>query len=134
MTKSKMLPFLPEEKSNHIAFWSLTKKDGVFSLLNGDRPFHSRPALRNFTRLPTTSETGSRARSSSRNCGVNRMVIRRVTQERPKYMALPGVAFLAPRCPGYPQGRSTRHSGTQRSCWPGIHIHSAGAMDSGLAG
>ncbi len=76
MTKSKMLPFLPEEKSNHIAFWSLTKNDGVFSLLNGDSPFHSRPALRNFTRRPTTSETGSRARSSSRNCGVKRMVIR----------------------------------------------------------
>ena len=72
-----MLPFLPEEKSNHIAFWSLTKNDGVFSLLNGDSPFHSRPALRNFTRRPTTSETGSRARSSSRNCGVKRMVIRK---------------------------------------------------------
>ena len=26
--------------------------DGVFSLLNGDSPFHSRPALRNFTRRP----------------------------------------------------------------------------------
>ena len=77
MTKSKMLPFLPEEKSNHIAFWSLTKNDGVFSLLNGDSPFHSRPALRSFTRRPTTSETGSRARSSSRNCGENRMVIRK---------------------------------------------------------
>ena len=75
MRKSKMLPFLPDEKSNHIAFWSLTQNDGVFSLLNGDNPFHSRPALRNFTRRPTTSETGSRARSSSRNCGVNRMVI-----------------------------------------------------------
>src|SRR6204780_2717878 len=77
MTKSKMLPFLPEEKSNHIAFWSLTKNDGVFSWLKGDRPFHSRPALRNFTRRPATSETGSRARSSSRNCGENRMVIRK---------------------------------------------------------
>ena len=45
MTKSKMLPFLPEEKSNHACFWSLTKNDGVFSLLKGDSPFHSRPAL-----------------------------------------------------------------------------------------
>ena len=44
MTKSKMLPFLPEEKSNQACFWSLTKKDGVFSLLNGDRPLNSRPA------------------------------------------------------------------------------------------
>src|SRR5579863_1132230 len=68
-----MLPFLPEEKSNHIAFESLTKNDGVFSLLKGDSPFHSRPALRNFTRFPTTSDTGSRARNSSRNWGVNRI-------------------------------------------------------------
>ncbi len=67
--KSEMLPFLPEEKSNHAIFWSLTKNDGVFSLLNGDSPFHSCPALRSFTRRPTISETGSRARSSSRNCG-----------------------------------------------------------------
>ncbi len=73
-----MLPFLPEEKSNHIAFWSLTKNDGVFSLLKGDSPFHSRPALRSLTRRPTTSETGSRARSSSRNCGEKRMVIRQL--------------------------------------------------------
>ena len=43
MTKSKMLPFLPEEKSNQACFWSLTKKDGVFSLLNGDSPLNSRP-------------------------------------------------------------------------------------------
>ncbi len=56
-----MLPFLPEEKSNHAAFWSFTKNDGVFSLLNGDSPFHSRPAFLSFTRRPTTSETGRRA-------------------------------------------------------------------------
>src|SRR4051812_31595530 len=73
MTKSKIEPFLPDEKSNHACFWSLTKNDGVFSLLNGDRPFHSRPDFINFTRRPTTSETGSRARSSSRNWGVKRM-------------------------------------------------------------
>ena len=79
ITKSKMLPFLPDEKSNHAIFWSLTKNDGVFSLLKGESPFHSRPALRNFTRRPTTSETGSRARSSSRNCGENRMVICKVS-------------------------------------------------------
>src|ERR1700712_1249153 len=75
MTKSKMLPFLPEEKSNQASFWSLTKNDGDFSLLNGDRPFNSRPERCNFTRRPTTSETGSRAFSSSRNCGVKRMVL-----------------------------------------------------------
>ncbi len=69
-----MLPFLPEEKSNHAIFWSLTKNDGVFSWLNGERPFHSRPALRSLTRRPTTSETGSRAFNSSRNWGEKRMV------------------------------------------------------------
>ncbi len=69
-----MLPFLFDEKSNHIAFWSLTKKDGVFSLLNGDSPFHSRPALRNLTRAPTTSETGRRARISSKKLGGKRIV------------------------------------------------------------
>ena len=74
-----MLPFLPEEKSNHAIFWSLTKNDGVFSLLKGDSPFHSRPAFFNFTRRPTTSDTGSRARSSSRNWAENRMVIRKVS-------------------------------------------------------
>ena len=31
ITKSKMLPFCPDEKSNHACFWSLTKNDGVFS-------------------------------------------------------------------------------------------------------
>ncbi len=61
MTKSKMLPFLPEEKSNQACFWSFTKKDGVFSLLNGDRPLNSRPERTSFTRRPTTSDTGRRA-------------------------------------------------------------------------
>ena len=51
----------------------MTKKDGVFSLLNGDKPLNSRPERTSLTRLPTTSETGSRAFSSSRNCGVKRM-------------------------------------------------------------
>ena len=68
--KSKMLPFLPEEKSNHACFWSLTKNEAVFSLLNGDRPFHSRPDRFSCTREPTTSETGSRAfKSSMKLCG-----------------------------------------------------------------
>ncbi len=68
-----MLPFSPDEKSNQACFWSLTKNDGVFSCWNGDSPFHSRPAFLSLTRLPTTSETGSRARSSSRNSGVKRI-------------------------------------------------------------
>src|SRR4029078_10878598 len=53
--------------------WSLTVNEGDFSCWNGDSPFHSLPAFFNFTRRPTTSETGSRARSSSRNWGVKRM-------------------------------------------------------------
>ena len=73
ITKSKIEPFLPEEKSNHACFSSLTKNDGVFSCWNGDSPFHSRPAFFSFTRRPTTSDTGSRALRSSRNCGVKRM-------------------------------------------------------------
>ena len=67
MTKSKIVPFLPEEKSNHAIFWSFTKNEGVFSLLKGESPFHSRPAFFRRTRRPTTSETGRRVRSSSRN-------------------------------------------------------------------
>src|SRR5262249_61219687 len=94
---------------------------GVFSLLKGDNPFHSRPALRNFTRRPTTSETGSRARSSSRNCGVNRMVIRGILA--PRILANIGgearrrerrTAKAAP-CPGYPQERLCAFY----SSWPG---------------
>src|SRR5256885_6994632 len=77
ITKSKMLPFLPEEKSNQAAFWSFTKNDGVFSLLNGESPFHSRPAFFSLTRRPTTSDTGRRDRRSSRNEGGKRMVIRK---------------------------------------------------------
>jgi hypothetical protein len=45
----------------------LTVKDGVFSLLKGDSPFHSRPARFKFTRRPTTCDTGNRARISSKN-------------------------------------------------------------------
>src|ERR1700681_2691679 len=80
--KSKMLPFLPDEKSNHAIFWSLTKNEGVFSLLKGESPFHSRPDFLSFTRRPTTSETGRRARSSSRNSGEKRMVIREDSADR----------------------------------------------------
>ena len=77
MTKSKMLPLLPEEKSNQAIFWSLTKKDGLFSALKGDSPFHSRPAFTSLTRRRTTSETGSRALISSRKEGVKRIAVRR---------------------------------------------------------
>ena len=75
MTKSKMLPFLPEEKSNHAPFWSLTKKDGVFSGLKGESPFHSRPAFFSCTRRRTTSDTGNRARISSMNPWLKRIVM-----------------------------------------------------------
>jgi hypothetical protein len=71
--KSKMLPFLPAEKSNQAIFWSLAKKDGVFSEVKGESPFHSRPARINLTRRRTTSETGSLALISSRKEGGNRI-------------------------------------------------------------
>lgn len=64
-----MSPLRPEEKSNHACLASLTKKLGVFSVWNGESPFHSRPALARRTRRPTTAETGSRALISSRMCG-----------------------------------------------------------------
>src|SRR5439155_18396379 len=117
ITKSKMLPFLPEEKSNQAIFWSLAKNEGVFSWLNGERPFHSRPAFFSFTRRPTTSETGRRARSSSRNWGENRMhadrLIRFVRQYRP---ARDGRRADA-GCPSYPQGGQERWA-TQRTSDP----------------
>jgi len=42
-------------------------------LLERRQPLYSLPAFFSRTRLPTTSETGSRARISSRNWGVKRM-------------------------------------------------------------
>jgi hypothetical protein len=48
-------------------------KEGVFSLLKGDNPFHSRPARFKGTRRETTWETGRRARISSRNESENFM-------------------------------------------------------------
>src|SRR5215510_1362314 len=100
MTKSKIEPFLPEEKSNQACFWSLTKNDGVFSLLNGDSPFHSRPAFFSLTRRPTTSETGSRAFSSSRKLGVKRMVSRGCGDSS-EYRLERGEGGGVPGCPGY---------------------------------
>src|ERR1700674_1833344 len=76
ITKPKMSPCLPDEKSWKKPFWSFTVKDGVRSLLKGESPFHSRPAFLSFTRRPTTSETGSLARSSSRNWGGKRILYR----------------------------------------------------------
>ena len=73
ITKSKMLPFLPDEKSNQAILPSLTKKEGVFSALNGDSPRHSRPAFLSFTRRPTTSDTGRRDLISSKNSGDRRI-------------------------------------------------------------
>ena len=72
-----------DEKSNQAIFWSLTKKEGVFSLLKGESPLHSCPDFLSFTRRPTTSETGRRARSSSRNSGEKRMVICEVSPSPP---------------------------------------------------
>ena len=82
LTKAKMSPCLPEEKSWKKPFWSLTKNDGVFSALKGERPAHSRPCLRSSTRRPTTSDTGSRARISSRNSVGNFMGTRLAARGR----------------------------------------------------
>ena len=106
-----MLPFLPEEKSNHAIFWSLTQNDGVFSLLKGESPFHSRPAFLSFTRWPTTSETGRRARSSSRNWGEKRMGVIRIDSamiaaKSVRFREAAGaveLTFRKHRFPSYPQ-------------------------------
>ena len=79
---AKASPCLPDEKSWKKPFWSLTKNDGVFSALNGDKPRHSRPSLRNLTRVPATSETGRRALISSRNSGGNFMGARPTSSSR----------------------------------------------------
>src|SRR5262249_33620930 len=102
--KSKMLPFLPEEKSNHIDFWSLTKNEGVRSLLKGDSPLHSRPAFLSRTRCPTTSETGRRARSSSRNWGENRIQPALLIRWALQYRTTRGSRGERRACPGYSQG------------------------------
>src|SRR5208337_871485 len=80
LTKAKMSPCLPDEKSWKKPFWSLTKNEGVFSALKGERPAHSRPCLRNLTRRPTTSDTGSRARISSRKAVGNFMGLGMVSE------------------------------------------------------
>src|ERR1700730_14897743 len=77
MRKSKILPLLPAEKSNQAIFWSLTKKEGVFSVLKGDSPLNSRPDRINLTRRRTTSDTGSLALISSRKDGGNRIGARK---------------------------------------------------------
>jgi len=63
-------PFLPEGKVEH-ACLVVHEELRRLLLLKGERPFHSRPALRSSRVRPTTSDTGSGARSSSRNWGEN---------------------------------------------------------------
>jgi len=58
-------PFLPDEKSKNCPLSSLTKNDGVRSLVNGDRPANSRPCRRSRTVLPTRSDSRTRDFSSS---------------------------------------------------------------------
>src|SRR3954471_10924195 len=119
ITKSKMLPFLPEEKSNHAIFWSLTKNEGVFSWLNGERPLHSRPAFLRRTRRPTTSETRRRARSSSRNWGGKRMRPGRDDSVACQYRTAPRASQNARVCPGYPQ--APRHRGQRQTAHVAAH-------------
>src|SRR5262245_19982114 len=120
-----MLPFLPEEKSNHLDFWSLTKKEGVRSLLKGDSPLHSRPAFLSRTRRPTTSETGRRARSSSRNWGGNRMQRALLIRWALQYRTARGRRGGRRACPGYPQ-RVARY-GRQNELCPYVW-HSLGLL------
>src|SRR5262249_21220242 len=67
--------FLPLEKSWKKPLSSLTKNEGVRSLVKGDRPTYSRPWRRSFTVLPITSDrrrrdfSSSRKRSSKRTAG-----------------------------------------------------------------
>ena len=68
-----MSPFLPAEKSNHLPLMSLTKKEGVFSALKGERPANSLPCFLSFTLRPTTADTARRARISSRKESGKRM-------------------------------------------------------------
>src|SRR5215468_2208726 len=102
--KSKIVPFFPEEKSNHAIFWSLTKNEGVFSWLKGESPFHSRPAFFSFTRRPTTSDTGRRARSSSRNWGGKRMTRHQLIRLPRQYRPAGQARRADGDCPSYPQG------------------------------
>ena len=64
-----------------------TVKEGVFSLLKGDSPFHSRPARFSGTRRETTVDTGSRARISSRNESEN-FITRQWAQDRAGYASV----------------------------------------------
>src|SRR5262245_49004269 len=119
-----MVPFLPEEKSNHIDFWSLTKNEGVRSLLKGDSPLHSRPAFLSRTRRPTTSETGRRARSSSRNWGGNRMQPALLIRWALQYRTARGRHGGRRACPSYSQGvvRYGRRNDVSPRAWrsPGL--------------
>src|SRR5271165_938673 len=102
---AKTSPCLPDEKSWKNPFWSLTKKEGVFSALKGESPAHSRPCFFSLTRLPTTSETGSRARISSRNAGENFM--------RPRLARRAALASGALVCPRLPQPVSETPEGQE---------------------
>src|SRR5689334_3444129 len=73
ITNLKMSPFWPDEKSNQEPLWSLTKNEGVFSCLKGERPLSSRPARLSETRRPTTWLTGRRVRISSSREGGKRI-------------------------------------------------------------
>ena len=70
-----MSPVLPDEKSKKEPFSSLTKKEGLFSLVKGDRPTYSRPWRRSFTVRPITSEGRSRALISSRKRSSKRIAL-----------------------------------------------------------
>ena len=60
-----MSPCFPDEKSWKKPLSSLTKKDGDFSLVKGDKPTNSRPWRLSFTVRPITSDGRRRAFNSS---------------------------------------------------------------------
>src|SRR5262249_23189648 len=95
--------------------------------------FHSRPAFLSFTRRPTTSDTGSRARNSSRNCGGKAMA---ATDSRTlKYRLRPLLRGQCALCPGYPQEpqRSLDEAKLIRGISPRISLRSMRATKSSPA-
>src|SRR5215475_1149728 len=70
MMKPNASPPAPQPKQWKMPRFGLTVKDGVFSAWNGQSPFQCWPARFKFTTWPTSSTISSRARISSRSCGL----------------------------------------------------------------
>src|SRR5262249_22038372 len=70
MMKPNASPPAPQPKQWKMPRFGLTVNDGVFSAWKGQRPFQCWPARFRFTTWPTSSTISSRARISSRICGL----------------------------------------------------------------